>query len=282
MTSYDPHEPGYPQQPGGYPPPGYQPPPPSPAGYPPQGYPPQGYPQQPGGYPPHYLQPGYPPGQGAPPPGWGGGYGPPPQSPQSPKRNPWPWVALGVIAIAGLVIGLVFGLKGDDDANANPSGHPSLGLSGATGGAGGDCDALVQQLNSKLDVNASVTSDGAQIPDGAPTPDSDPSAVCQVKLDSFQGQNLSSASVVLAEFNGADPGKFGDKLQSAGWRSVSGGGGSPSGVQTSVYIRSGSGNVVAVMSDADNLYVAYVTGAGMGSSGLPSMPSMPMPTIGGS
>jgi hypothetical protein len=186
-------------------------------------------------------------------------------------------VVLGVLAAAGLVVGLIFGLKGDDDDDSTANGGGTPGL-GQTGGGGGNCGDIVQQLNAKLHIEAKVRDGSANIPDGAPTPGS-PSAVCDVELNSFQGRSLSGAHVVVAEFRGADPEEFDSKLTAAGWRNIDSGG--SSGGQR-IYLESHGSKVIDVFTDGDALYVAYVSGMGEPGGAGPTFggqASYPVPTV---
>ena len=122
---YGGQQPGYGQGPQGPQGPGPGGPPPGYGGYPQQG-PPQGMPPQ--GPPPGY---GYPQQQGVPPQGPPPGYGPPgdpmrlrPPSPaggagafQQPKSGggaKWIWIVIGVLVVAGLIVGAIFFFGGDD------------------------------------------------------------------------------------------------------------------------------------------------------------------------
>ncbi|MEU4666463.1 protein kinase [Amycolatopsis sp. NPDC023774] len=152
--------PGAPQNPGQPPGAPSQGPPPG-YGYP--GMPPQG-PQAPQGYPGHPGQPGPPPGYGSYPnqqqgyPGMHPGYGPPgdpkrlrPPSPaggagafqqsRGGGGRKWLWIGLGIVVLAGLIVGAIFLFGGDDSGGGTttPTTAPNIpvGPGGPSGSQSG-------------------------------------------------------------------------------------------------------------------------------------------------
>lgn len=93
-----------------------------------QGYGHEGYAQggQPGGYPPAYGG-GYDGSGGYPP--YGGGYGQPPQKGKGPLIA---WIVLGVLLLAAIIVGILFGtgvLGGEDEPETTPTTRETLTIS---------------------------------------------------------------------------------------------------------------------------------------------------------